>query len=96
MQVIGSRIFYLAVTEADLPKEEDKLAQFVTLEQAFHMLNQRNRELRENTKYFEVCKGCKTVLDYLLTMRKDQLKNMKDEVEGIFKLPYLEEGEEHV
>ena len=96
MQVIGNRIFYLTITEADQPREEDRLAQFVTLEQAFNLLNQRNRELREHTKYFEVCEGCKKVLDYLLTMRKEQLRDMRGEVEGIFKLPYLEEGEGHV
>lgn len=96
MQVIGDKVFYLAITEARLTKEEDKLAQFVTLEEAFRMLNQKHQELRENTKYFEVCEGCKKVLDYLLTMRSDQLKAMKNEVEGTFKLPYLGEGEGNV
>ena len=93
-EVITGKIYYLSVTEANLPKPEDRLAQFVSLEEAFRLINQKQQELRKNTQYFEVCHSCKKVLDYLLTMRKDQLRELKNEVEGIFKLPYLKEGDQ--
>jgi len=92
-EVIEGTIFYLSVTEAVLPKREDLLAQFVTLEEAFRLINQKQQELRKNTQYFEICKGCKKGWDYMLTMRRDQIQDLKNEVEGVFKLPYLKKGD---
>jgi endonuclease/exonuclease/phosphatase (EEP) superfamily protein YafD len=86
----------MAVTDACMPKQDDKLVQFVTLEEAFKMMNQEQQEYRQHTKYFEICEECKKVLDYLLTMRRDQLTELKNEVEGVFKLPHLKKGEENV
>lgn len=94
--IIKSKIIYMAVTDAYLPKQEDKLVQFVTLEEAFKVINQEHQEYRQHTKYFETCEECKRVLDYLLTMRRDQLLELKNEVEGVFKLPHFKKGEENV
>lgn len=91
-EIIRNKVFYLAVTEAVLPREEDKLTQFISAEEAFRFMNQNQQELRKGTQYFEVCEGCKKVIHYLMNIRQDQLKQMKNEAEGILRLPYLDGG----
>lgn len=93
-EIIKGKIYYLAVTETEVPDNKNKLIEFITLEQAFSMMAKKQEELHKNTKYYEICEGCKKVLDYLLVMRKDHLQVLKQEAEGILKLPpYEKEGD---
>lgn len=93
-EIIRKKLYCLTVTEIPLRSEEDKLANFLTIEEMFQIARQRQNDLVLKSRYFEVDESCKKILDYLLTLRKDQLTELKNQVEGIFKLPLVkDEGE---
>ena len=87
-EIITSKIYYLSITEADLPKLQNKLLEFVTMEKALSIIQKKNNDYQKNTKHYEICKNCKKVIDYLEIMRIENLKILKNEVNGILNLPY--------
>ena len=46
-----------------------------------NILTVNNTYGREQIKFYDVCEGCKTVLEYLFYMRKDELEKIKIELE---------------
>ena len=94
-EIIKQKIIYLTVTEVPMVDEDtNKLASFLTIEEMFQIVRQRQNELSAKTRAFEIDENCKKILDYLLTLRKEQLTELKNQVEGIFKLPYLKDEKE--
>jgi len=94
-EIIKQKIFYLTVTEVTLAYENsNNLASFLTIDEIFQVMRQHQSELNAKTKTFEIDENCKKILDYLLTLRKEQLGELKSQVEGIFKLPYIKEDKE--
>lgn len=94
-EIIKQKIIYLTVTEVSMADEDtNKLASFLTIEEMFQVIKQRQNELSAKTRAYEIDESCKKILDYLLTLRKEQLTELKNQVEGIFKLPYLKDEKE--
>jgi len=87
-EIIVKKIYYLSITEAEIPKLTNKLLEFVTLEKALNMFQKKNDIYEKSTKHYEICENCKKVIDYLEIMRVDNLKILRDEVNGILKLEY--------
>jgi hypothetical protein len=94
-EIIKQKIYYLTVTEMPLADEtSNNLASFLTIDEMFQVIKQRQNEINAKTRAFEIDENCKKILDYLLTLRKEQLNELKNQVEGIFKLPYIKEDKE--
>ena len=87
-EIITSKIYYLSITESEIPKSQNKLLEFVTMEKALSIIQKSNSGLQKNTKHYEICQNCKKVIDYLEIMRVENLKLLRNEVNGILELPF--------
>jgi superfamily II helicase len=92
-EIIVDRIFYISITEAKLLKNQNKMIEFITLEKTLEIMQEKHNE---TTSYFEICDECKRVFEYLVTMRIDNLRLLKNEVNGILRLPFKKEGRSNV
>ena len=86
-EIIVHDLYFITLTQELSPKKLTKLAHFTIKPEIYKALAQERNKYKEETQVFEICEGCKKVLDYLFTMRVSHLNLLKNEIQGIISLP---------
>lgn len=86
-EIVIHKLYFITLTQELSPKKLVKLAQFSIKPEVYKALTCERNKYKEETQVFELCDGCKKVLDYLFVMRVANLNQLKNEIQGIINLP---------
>lgn len=77
---VGDPKFYFAMKDTNEPVEPLVIARDIdAIKETIHKL----KKMYDDIKVYEICEGCKKIIDYCLNLRIDELEKIQKEMENL-------------